>query len=313
MTKPTSTYFATFPAGTFPIIFKHLKSFAPTQLRVLEHDDSAVVFESALTPERLIEIRYFTNVYIVADNHMPRWMLKGKYFNLAYIKNGEPQSLSGADRIKLESKLKHDFGLTPNTRLAKNNFYQIERQSGRAVLTLRLARAKFKREVVAAGELRPELAHILCLAAGVKAKHVVLDPFAGYGSIPLEAVRGFGCKQVIAADNRTLPGRHEQTSIKWHVADVANLEFLAKRSVDHIVTDPPWGNYNKSDNLTDLYTNLSNEASRILKPYGTAVVLSGYADAEQCLLAGQGMRLVDKWDVLVSGKKATIYKLQKRS
>lgn len=62
------TYFATFPAGTFEIIVKQLKTFKLDKLKIIEHDDSSVIFKASLPIERLIELRYFTNVYLVVEN-----------------------------------------------------------------------------------------------------------------------------------------------------------------------------------------------------------------------------------------------------
>ncbi len=310
-----SQYFATFPAGTFELIAKHLKTFRIEELKIAERDDSSVVFVSTLHIERLVELRYFTNVYLVVDNlkTLPKDVAKGGYFRLMLLKNGSPHQLDVSERNKLEANISHDFGLEANTHLSRNDFYLIERSSGKRLLTLRLPRAKFKREKLPAGELHPELAHILCLAAGVKAKHLVADVFAGYGSIPFEAVRGFGCKEVIAVDNQKLPHRHAHNSIKWHEGDARKLDFLSDNCIDRVVTDPPWGIYDsKVDNLTTLYTDFIDEVQRVLKPDGVVVVLSGFDKAEQCFEQAKKMKPIGKWNVLVSGKKAAIYKLQKR-
>lgn len=308
-----SQYFATFPAGTWDIIAKHLKSFRLDEIEIVEHDDSSVVFQSSLTTERLIELRYFTNIYLIVDNQkLPDSVLKGKHFRLMMLKDGKPQPIDDTERAELEAKIIHNYGLEPNAHLSKNDFYVIERSYGKRLLALRLPKAKFKREKLSYGELRPELAHILCLAVGLKAKYTVVDMFAGYGSLPLEVIRGFGCKQVIAVDSQKMTGRHEHSSIKWHKADARNLNFITDESIDRVVTDPPWGVYDsKIDDLTTLYTDFAKEMVRILKPSGIAVVLSGFNEAEQCFEQTYQLQVIKKWNVLVSGKKATIYKLKK--
>lgn len=309
-----NSYFATFPAGTYNLIAKHLKGFKVDELKITENDNSSVVFTSSLPAHKLAGLRYFTNVYLVVDglDKLPNTVVNGKYFRLMLLKDGSPYQMGEVERAKLEAKIKHGFSLEPNTHLSKNDFFMIERSSGKRLFTLRLARDKFKRDELQAGELRPELAHILCLAAGMKSKYRVVDMFAGYGAIPLETVRGFGCKQVVAVDNRRLPKRHERTSIIWHRSDARSLDFLADDSVDRVVTDPPWGVYDaKVDDLQSLYTDFTAEMIRILKPDGVAVILSGYANASKILEQSQKLKLIGKWNILVSGKKATIYKLQK--
>jgi 16S rRNA G966 N2-methylase RsmD len=306
------TYFATFPAGMFELIARQLKRFALSELKILEHDDSSLVFEASLTVERLIELRFFTNVFLVVDDvkNTPRQALRGSNYRLMLLKNGAPQPLPATERAHLEAGLKK-LRLEPDARASRNDFYVIERASGKKLLGLRLARAKFKRDKRPDGELRPELAHLLCLAAGIKAKHVVLDPFAGYGAIPYEAVRGFGCKRVIAVDQRKLGNRHDHQAIHWHEGDARQLDFVADRSVDRVVTDPPWGAYDKSSDLGDTYNKALHEIARVLKPAGVAVILCGSDALDQAIQQARGFTLLKSYSILVSGKKARVVKLQK--
>ncbi len=306
-------YFATFPAGCYEIIAKNLKSFKLEELKIIEHDESSVTFNSSFSQERLIELRFFTNIYLVIQDlaQLNKSDLKGDYFRLIMLSGGEPKALDASERTKIEADISAKLNLKANTHLSLNDFYLIERAKGAKFLGLRLSRAKFKREKLPAGELRPELAHILCLAGGIKAKDTILDVFAGYGSIPFEAVRGFGCKQVIAVDSQILPKRHEHATIKWHKGNARNLDFISSGSIARIVTDPPWGVYdNKTEqDLSLLYTDFTKEMQRVLKPSGVAVVITGWPQAERVVT--QHLKLIAKWSVLVSGKKATIFKLQK--
>jgi 16S rRNA G966 N2-methylase RsmD len=311
-----TTYFATFPAGCYDIIVKHLKSFDINQLKIIDHDSSSITFKSSLTIEKLIELRYLTNVYLVFDDSPKprlRSLFNGHFFRLMRLKSGAPQPLDTSERAKLETNINRDFGLLPNTHLARNDFYVIERDSLPAFLSLRLPKAKFKREKTAAGELKPELAHILCLAAGLKAKYKVADPFAGHGAIPLEAIRGFGCKQVLAVDQNTiLPDRRNHPEILWREADSRHLSFLEDNSLDRIVTDPPWGIYTEITDTATFYRGILNEFHRILKSGGVAVILTGWNEFNETLEQISGFKIIGQWDILVSGKKATLFKMQKK-
>lgn len=306
-------YFATFPAGCYPIIVKHLKSFSIDEIRIDEQDESSVTFYSPLRVEKIIEFRYFTNVYLIVQHitELPDFMIRGEYFRLMSLKNGAPSVLDVTIRHNLEQDIIKNLGLTPNSHLSLNDFYCISRSSDREFIGLRLARPKFKREDLQPGALRPEIAHILCLSAGVKAKDVVLDMFAGYGSIPLEAVRGFGCKQVIAVDHEALAGRHELPAIDWRTDNACKLDTVEDGSINRVVTDPPWGVYDteKDPDLLPLYSGFTLEMVRILKKGGIAVVLTSWPHAEEYFT--KQLNLVGKWNILVSGKKATVFKLQK--
>ena len=307
-------FFATFPAGTYDVIVRDLKGYRMDELVIVENDDSSVVFDSRLSVEKIIEIRYFTNAYLVIDRpaDVEAEFIKDKFYSVAMLKDGTPAKLESRERAQIENEIEDALGLEKNTHRSRNNFVVIERASGARFLTLRLARAKFKRENQAAGELRPELAHVLCLAARIKAKHRVLDMFAGTGAIPLEAVRGFGCRDVVAVDERFIETRHDNAAISWFTADARSLPFIDDCSIDRVVTDPPWGMYDAEiADLDALYTGFSREAARVLKPDGFLVVLTGYDDAARCIDATEKLKPVSQWPILVSGAKSRIIKLQK--
>lgn len=63
-----SQYFTTFPAGCYEIIAKSLKGFKLEELKIIVHDESSVTFLSSFSPERLIELRFLTNIYLVVQD-----------------------------------------------------------------------------------------------------------------------------------------------------------------------------------------------------------------------------------------------------
>ena len=342
-------FFATFPAGTYDIIARDLKRFKMSELVMREHDDSSLVFDTALTDERIIEVRYFTNAYRVLDrvSDLDSSSLTGRFYQLTYLKNGQPEQLADSERDSIERDIGSTFHLIKDAHKSRNNFVVVERESGARFLTLRLSRAKFKRDDLEPGELRPELAHILCVAARLSASHTVVDPFAGHGAIALEAVRGFGCRTVYASDIELDPARRQHDSIHWQTADARSLTFLDDDSVDRIVTDPPWGHYRDQERATesgspvDLYADFAGEALRVLRRDGLLIMLTGFADAGVALGAARaaipaagagagtdatadaadatgppGARIallepIDSWNVLVSGRSASILKYRK--
>jgi len=307
-------YFATFPAGVYPIISKHLKGFSVDELRIVESDDSSVTFNSALSVNRLTSIRYFTNIFLVADDQsdLPEAVFNGRYFRLLGINKGKPQAIDAKLRAELLKRIEVTYKLRDDTHKSKNDFCWIERDNGKKFLALRLMQSSFKNHSQSAGELSPQVANVLCLAAGVNSKSKVLDMFAGYGAIPYEAVRGFGCKEVTAVDIDVMPKRHEMPVIKWHKADATKLDFIEEGSIDKIVADPAWGVYDaKSYDLPTLYSGFLKEVERVLKPAGVAVILSGYEKAKEYLKDCNELELISELNILVSGKKAVIYKLRR--
>jgi tRNA G10 N-methylase Trm11 len=81
------------------------------------------------------------------------------------------------------------------------------------------------------------------------------------------------------------------------------------------VTDPPWGQFSQIDNLQDFYIKMLREFYRVLKIGGIAVVLNGNRELFEELVTakniGYKFDMVMEYKILVSGKKASIYKLIK--
>lgn len=310
-------YIATFPAGAFDVIARQLKRFTIDDLKILEHDESAVMFRTQFTQERLIEMRFFTNVYMVINtDHLRQYkrFIKTESFRLFEFTNGAPTEIAPETKQELTALIEEQLHIKPNVSRFSHDFVIHRRTMGEPVLTLRLSRAKHKREDVRAGSLRPELANILLLTAAPSSSDTLLDPFAGYGAIPKEAVRGFGVKNVIAVEkNDEAAQLITQKGVRVHTGDATNLYMLLNNTIDRVVTDPPWGNYDDQNvaDLHEVYEKSLSEIHRVLKPQGTAVVLSGNDVLDTVLTKALGMKMLKSYPILVSGKKATVFKLQK--
>jgi len=315
--KEARSFIATYPAGCYDIVARELKKFSVNELKIISHDESSVMFDSTLTLERLIELRFFTNIFmILKDGKLLSYKpyLKGSSFRLIALVNGKPTSIADSERNVLSGSITKELHLKANAARYSNDFVLVKRDNNSELLTLRLPRAKHKREKLPQGALRPELAHILLLVSGIKAKDTLLDPFAGYGSILYEASRGFGLKHTIAIEkDAELVKQLEGKGFEVRQGDAASIKDVASGSVDKIVTDPPWGIYGdtKSQELRGIYAQALNEIKRVLKQKGIAVFLSGSRILDETILSSPDFELLKSYPVLVSGKKATIYKLQK--
>jgi len=216
------------------------------------------------------------------------------------------------------------------------------------------------------GELPPPLAWALCRLAGLTHKNKVLDPFCGYGSIVHSAVKHFHITNFIACDinkkaavftaarfkkrlacrngQPDAPEREYDRSVKnGKTAESSNLIFynadfnilpslIKENSIDVIITDPPWGQYqetspvkesrNHNGNYGNLKTNLNYKGfcifkmfdvfDRLLKESGRAVVLYANDDNFSYGIPGS-FRLLNRIPVLLSGRKAVIYILNRKT
>lgn len=319
---PSASYFATFITGCQEIIAKRLERFGRAQLEVVELHDGLVLFNSNLSENQLSELRFFNNVYrLLADGLSSPIELaqyaakaglpKGSTFTARIIKAGKPAPVPS----ELPERIAKICGITSTAHRPDFEFTLLERADGRNLWGLALPRAGFKTRRLEPGELRPELAHILGLVAGLDTKDVVLDPFAGYGAIVRECLQGFHAREVIAVEHNEHLVPHLKSIpnlIAMH-GDAGQLGHLETRGVDRVITDPPWGEFNKQspDHLRKLYHAAIIQIHRVLRVKGCAVILTSAPFLPE--VAHECSFEIEKiYPILVSGRKATIYKIRKR-
>jgi len=164
------------------------------------------------------------------------------------------------------------------------------------------------------GELRPEFASLLCCCARPPQGSVILDPFAGYGSIPAQIARHFPYGRLLAGDRD--PGKAQalrqalpdDARIQVFCGDALALAEISDESVDIIITDPPWGFYENVGDIAVFYGNMLREFGRILKSNGRAVLLCARDEAFAQAVAQSGVFTVEGMvRTLVNGRKADVY------
>ena len=99
---------------------------------------------------------------------------------------------------------------------------------------------------------------------------------------------------------------------------VKNLDFFENNFDNNfftkIITDPPWGFFEKIDNIDAFYSKFFEISYRILKENGILVLLTANKNEVESLLnkSLNKFQLQEKYDVLISGKKTGIYKILKK-
>jgi tRNA (guanine6-N2)-methyltransferase len=163
------------------------------------------------------------------------------------------------------------------------------------------------------GELPPPLAWALCRLANLVHGDTVLDPFCGYGSIPDAALKHFHINKFIACDNNREAALYTKTRFNKRKKDdfvffenyfSALPSLAAEKSVDAIVTDPPWGDY-REINKSTFYKEMFDVFHKLLKIGGRIVLLCANND-DFLNEAPDVFQLENRTPILLSGKKAVI-------
>ena len=342
-----TAYFSTFITGLQEVV----KSALDNQISDVEIGtifDGLIMFQSDRPIQRIKSLRFLNNTFLLLHLFtpkektlsnkpiedmmnailkkpalipgVPRWAIKdAKSFRIIASIENQTVSVDNDLLTKIERFFAYRLKLKTNRSRPDIEVWFIERSEGYGFIGIRLKHAQNVEKVLQKGELRPELAHMLCYMSEPKKDDVFLDPFAGSGAIPIERAVSFPFKQVIASegDIRTferLKKRASETKLNITLGqwDALNLTSIPDNSVKKIVTDPPWGIFSQLDiDLKVFYFDMLNEFVRILQKDGLIIIVMGQKDLfEKALNKLTTLTLTEKYDILVSGKKAAIYKMR---
>lgn len=312
--------------------------------------DGLVLYKTKAEPKEIEKLRFFNNTFlallVLPDSPHSRDPLARLLSNAVEIPNLEQQlkpylpdgrhgyrilvseenRLVSGDRqllSSLEMRISHVEGkeLRPSSHNPKIEFWLLHRSEKTGFFLLRLTR-NWDSKAIHAGELKPELSHVMCALSNPTPEDIFLDPFSGYGSIPIEMAQSFPCRMVFAGDRDALCRQHiRQRLVTKRLKrlvlpkqlDACNMNGFENGFISTIVTDPPWGFHEAIGDIGKLYTSMLKEFWRVLKTGGTLVLLTArkpeFEKAFGSLFGG--FVLLEKYDILVSGQKAAIYRMKK--
>jgi tRNA G10 N-methylase Trm11 len=247
-------------------------------------------------------------------------------FRIVVSRENKPAAIDEKLRGETEKYISRLSGLRVNRSLPDTEFWFLFRReesaqgSNFSVFMKRLTIRPSWEKTLHKGELPPPLAWTLCRLAHLSHSDTVLDPFCGYGAIPEEATKHFHITKFIACDNDREAAIFSAARFKkrktcgfiFHQTDFCELpSFVAEKSIDAIVTDPPWGHYREiKDNA--FLVKMFEVFSKLLKDSGRAVVL--YTNNDTFLKAvPECFKLEESIPILLSGKKTAIVKLEMRN
>ncbi len=215
------------------------------------------------------------------------------------------------DYVLANSKLKLDR-LSPT-----NEVWFSIRREGFAFCGELISKREFTEKNLNKGELRPEIAYLICCFADINSEDTVLEPFCGYGSIPTQLAKKFRFKKLyisdIEEDRVELTKSRKQISqapeglIDCRTADAMSLSHIEDKSISLVITDPPWGFYEDIGDIRDFYKKMFKSFDRLLNSDGRLVILSARKEELEETAAASGFKIKKGLHTLVNGKKAGLY------
>ena len=187
--------------------------------------------------------------------------------------------------------------------------------SERATVAVRLASQPLHRRLyrVASrpGALHPPLARALARLAAPAGGGVLLDPFCGTGTVPIEAKLGQRSVHAVGSDvdrSAITAARRNADAAGARVdfvgLDAGRLPF-PDGAVDAVATNPPWGlRVRAAGALAADFDRFWVELERLLRPGALAALLSPQDTATESW--GSGISLVQRFPIRVSGALADV-------
>lgn len=160
--------------------------------------------------------------------------------------------------------------------------------------------------------LRPTVAAAMVWLARARAGEVFADPMCGAGTILAEQ---------LVCDSRVcvIGGDIERSAVRMTRSNLSRLGDpllnhwdarrlpLAPRSVDHVVSNPPFGKQLSSPTqIGPLYRAIAREYDRVLRPGGQAILLVSDAEALREAVEPFGWKVKKRTRVLVLGQMAQL-------
>lgn len=219
-----------------------------------------------------------------------------------------------AEEIVLSnSKLQIDR-LNPTTEI----WYSIRRE-GFAFCGQLISKREFTEKNLNKGELRPEIAYFISSFADINVKvenPVIAEPFCGYGAIPIQIAKKFRFSKFYVSDIDdekikmvSAKKQLQNENIDVRTADAMELSHIEDKSVDRVISDPPWGFYEDIGDIADFYRRMFKSLLRILKDDGKMIILTARKEELETVAKEFNLEIEAAVHTLVNGKKAGVYKL----
>lgn len=324
-------FVSTFTTGFKKVVEKNLPEIV-SGCKILNIYDGIVHYKFNGNSHDLEKVVYFNNTFFVIKSwcnfsgnfstmvndfcNENKYLLISKgSFRTRFVRENQFEKVDKKLVLKVEenvlkrSKLKIDR-VSPSTEI----WFNIRRE-GFAFCGQLISKREFTEKNLNKGELRPELAYLMCCFAELKENDVIAEPFCGYGSIPIQLAKKFRFLHLYVSDidEEKITALKEKKYFKQNdfvsieVQDAFSLKQIKDNSVDVIISDPPWGFFEDVGDIALFYDKMFCSFKRILKNDGKMIILSARKDELEYAAEKNNYKIIEKVDTLVNGKKACVY------
>lgn len=300
--------------------------------RVLYADDSAVLILTTVPERKLGAVSYVKNCFEVVGSvprrrdlgqaieaiaaRAPQWSLRRtrQPYRLMFSEDGQLVGVPASSRSRLEQAVSRATGGRFTPRGGGEEYWAITRRDLDEVLFCRRV-PRPDRPKPPKGGLAPDLAELIVNATRARAEDVVLDPFAGTGALIAARVskpfREAICSDLGYADGSVelLPGLAGRADVRRLTDDARSLVSVSDGSIDVVVTDPPWGEFDQTETTVEaLLTDALGSVRRVLRPDGQLAMLLSRRLADETVQRWQqhGFAPHRSYQLLVNGHPATL-------
>jgi len=204
--------------------------------------------------------------------------LKGKTFRIIVMDCGKLRPIPHNTMNDMEKSVSRQTKLSVNRANPDVEIWLNRRNDNSVYFMLRVKKHRSFDKTLKKGELRPDVVEVMIHEAKIGKNSVVADLFGGWGAIAAAVIESGRYGKVYTGDINDECVKHQKKRLhakqnclvqKW---DARKLP-LKDNTVDAIVTDPPWGEYEAID-TPQFYDEFIGEAARVLRPSGSFVFLT---------------------------------------
>jgi 23S rRNA G2445 N2-methylase RlmL len=291
-------WYASVNYGLEKIVGDIIKTHNAENVKIL---DSALIFSC----ENEINIKCINNLFIILSSfysksiidaakkisrlsfdfpRLPRLTrLNGKTFRVVVMERGKLRAVPQNIMNEIEKNISRQTKLSAYRAKPDIEIWLNLRNDGTAYFMVRVKKHPSFEKTLKQGELRPDVVDIMLHKAKINKQSVIADIFGGWGAIAAAVAESGRYGKIYTGDINDECVQYQKARLrnkrncvvrKW---DACSLQSeLEDISVDAVITDPPWGEYEQYEkyDIPQFYDVFIGETARILRPNGSFVFLT---------------------------------------